>query len=88
MMKSKDECADMLDSPLELLYSAWFDQQKTVNQRVTEHYVNLDKLLSSLPERAQHEVYCAIFQVVSEYERLAFLAGLRTGTRLAAEVGV
>ena len=86
MFKAKND-EDLDFSPLELLYSAWSNQQPTVNQRVTEHYVNLDKLLSSLPERARHEVYCAIFQVVTEYERLAFLAGLRTGVRLAAEVG-
>ena len=86
MTYHKENEKDGLQSPLNLFYSAWADQQPTVNQRVTEQYVNLDKLLSSLPEPQQHCVYRSIGLVVAEQERTAFLEGLRMGAQLAAEV--
>ena len=73
-------------SPMTLLYSAWSESQPTGNHRVAEQYKVLDGLLKPLPEQTRHQVYQAVYQITADSEKNAFLEGLRTAMRLAAEL--
>ena len=77
---------DSLTSPLELLYAAYSCQRPVDLHSITKHYRSIDALIHSLPPKEQTTIYQSIYDIYSEKERLAFLAGLRAGFRLAEEL--
>jgi len=74
-------------SPLELLYTAYSDERPVFSRSISRSFEKMDVLLSPLPEKDRERASQTIYEIYTENESLAFQAGVRTGVRLAKELG-
>ena len=73
-------------SPLDLLYSAYRDQQLRGNVVIEENMTALELYLAPLEQEARSYVYDIFQDVFDEKERSSFLTGLRVGFLLAEQL--
>ena len=73
-------------SPVELLYSAYRDQQLRGNVIIEENMTALELYLAPLTKEDRSGIYDIFQDVFDEKERSSFLTGLRIGFMLAEQL--
>ena len=73
-------------SPLSLLYSAYTDERPIFSPSMETSLDQIDRRLSSLPQKERNEILGIVHSLYQENEKLAFHAGIQTGVRLMEEL--
>lgn len=85
LAKSPPKDADA-ESLLEMLFFCYAEQHPIRSHEISRFYRQHDFILRRLPFQEFDEICVLTNALCYEYERAAFLAGLRTGVRLAGEL--
>ena len=86
IVKGQEKVKDDVYSPLDLLYSAYRDQQLRGNVVIEENMTALELYLAPLEQEHRSYVYDIFQDVFDEKERSSFLTGLRVGFLLAEQL--
>lgn len=84
--KGEEKIREDVYSPLDLLYSAYRDQQLRGNVVIEENMTALELYLTPLEQEDRSSVYAIFQDVFDEKERSSFLTGLRVGFLLAEQL--
>ena len=84
--KGEEKIREDVYSPLDLLYSAYRDQQVRGNVVIQENMTALELYLAPLEQEERYSVYDIFQDVFDEKERSSFLTGLRVGFLLAEQL--
>lgn len=71
---------------LELLCNAYISRQEETDPKTVSYFQELDRHLSSLPEKARDAIFHVVYCLYSEKERTAYAAGIQAGIRLLREL--
>ena len=73
-------------SPLKLIYSAYTDERPIYSPEMEMALEQISQYISCLPKEDKNALLRLINTTYQENERLAFLAGIRSGVRLMEEL--
>ena len=74
------------ESAMEMLYEYYRDINIPETETVKANFSRLNDILAKLPLREMDEMWYRICDLCIEYQKRAFLDGVSTGAKLAAEL--
>lgn len=84
-MKERNQ-GESSHSQLEALYWGYIESRGTDGEDINRCYRKLEQLLQEFPWKKQNDIQCAVNELGSVMERLAFLDGVRSGAKLMLEL--